>query len=414
MIKAVLIGVITPALEKRFEYGDPLEELASLSDTLGIEVARRVIQKLGKPNHKFYLGKGKVLEVKALCEEVGADWVIANDELSSMQRKNLEDALEREVKDRTRIILDIFAARARSKEGKLQVEMASLIYERSRLVGKGIALSRLGGGVGTRGPGETQLEYDRSHIDRRIATLRKELKRLQRQRQTQRKGREIPVVALIGYTNVGKSTLFNALTEAEALVDDKLFATLDPLTRRIKLPNREDALVTDTVGFISNLPHQLIEAFRATLEELSEADLLIHVVDASHPRAEEQMADVYKILEELKVNDKPIITVANKADKNEEAAQNIARRCPNGLAISALERRGIEELLERITDLIYARPRRAEVLIPYGDGLPSLLHKKSIVLKEEYTPEGVRMEVQATSGIIEEIRRMKGVEVTYL
>jgi GTP-binding protein HflX len=324
-----------------------------LAETAGALVVSRVVQEAGAPNPALYIGKGKAEEIGFLCYEDDAGVVIFDNELSPAQLRNLEEFIPFKVIDRTQLILDIFAQRAHSREGKLQVELAQLSYLLPRLVGRGVEMSRLGGGIGTRGPGETQLEVDRRRILKRIHKIKTRLKEVQKTRRLHRKRRDslgLPILALIGYTNTGKSTLMNRLTAAGVMVDDKLFATLDPTIRSLKLSNGLKALVSDTVGFIQKLPHTLVEAFKATLEEVKEADVLLHVIDSSHPESKRQIQDVFKVLKELGADQKPIISVYNKIDKlsRGEDYGKIPRFQDEGVAISALNGHGIEQLLETI------------------------------------------------------------------
>ncbi len=320
--------------------------------------------------------------------------MIFDDELSPAQQRNLEQTLGTKVLDRTALILDIFAQRARTHEGKLQVELAQLKYNLPRLGGQGLVLSRLGGGIGTRGPGETKLEVDRRRIRERISEIEREIEQIRRHRDLHRQRRlaaRIPAVAMVGYTNAGKSTLLNALTAADVLAEDKLFATLDPTTRKVTLPGGQEALLTDTVGFIQKLPHQLVAAFRATLEEVVQADLLLHVIDASHPRCQEQSDAVFRVLDELGAADKPVIPVYNKIDRldNPHFKERLLR-LPDSVAISALGGAGITDLLERIR--AFFRRRRIDVvlLIPYSDsGVLARLYDRGAVNAAEYTEGGI-------------------------
>ena len=317
--RVILVGV---SQQDGDDAEDSVAELAELVETAGAVVVGTLIQKRENIHPGTYVGTGKVFELEELIEETGATGIVCDDELSPAQLKNLEEALKTKVMDRTLIILDIFAARASTSEGKIQVELAQLKYRLSRLSGLGRSLSRLGGGIGTRGPGEKKLEMDRRLINSRVAQLNRELKEVQRHREVNRQQRKrsgIPVVAVVGYTNAGKSTLLNYMTDAGILSEDKLFATLDPTTRAMNLPNGEKILLTDTVGFIRKLPHNLIEAFKSTLEEAKYADIIVHVVDASSPDRDIQMDVVYKTLKELEVGDKPVVTLFNKCDKFENA-----------------------------------------------------------------------------------------------
>ena len=337
---------------------DSLEELALLADTAGAEVVGALVQRLTKPNAAYYLGKGKVRELADLRREVGYDVVLFDDELSPTQQRNLEQALEAKIIDRTALILDIFAKRAQTHEGRLQVELAQHEYLLPRLAGQWSHLERLGGGIGTRGPGEAQLETDRRLVRQKIQRLKKEIERVRKHRALYRRRRSlqgIPTVAIIGYTNAGKSTLLNALSNADVFVEDKLFATLDPTTRRLTLPNKQQALISDTVGFIQKLPPTVIAAFRATLEELREAHLLVHIVDITHENAAEQSITVDKILSQLGLGDKPKITILNKVDlfvqREEDISDLVSEVKESGqqaLLLSAAKGWGIDNLLQMI------------------------------------------------------------------
>jgi GTP-binding protein HflX len=340
-----------------WETDDSINELSELAATAGAEVIVRLVQKRGKPDPAYYIGKGKAEELAILVITTHADLVIFDDELSPAQQRNLESLLKAKVVDRTWLILDIFASRAASKEGKIQVELAQLCYLLPRLVGKGTSLSRLGGGIGTRGPGETKLEVDRRRIRRRISTLRKELEEIAKRRDLQRSNRSksgLPLVSIVGYTNAGKSTLFNALTDSEVFVEDKLFATLDPTIRRCYLPSGDFILLADTVGFIKKLPHDLIAAFRATLEEATYSDLLLHVVDASHPGKDEHCEAVEEVLKTLGIADKPIITCLNKIDlvTGNLERERIRLDHPGAIPVSAETREGLDKLLLTIAALL--------------------------------------------------------------
>ena len=350
--RAVLVDV---SLKK--EKIDPydLVELEALAKTAGAESAGEVIQSRDKPDVRYYIGEGKVTELKAACISANAEMVIFSCDLSPSQIRNLQEELGVKVIDRTGLILDIFAQHAHTKEGKLQVELAQDNYTLTHLSGKGIELSRLGGGIGTRGPGETKLEMDRRRIRKRLSQLKKELEEVRDHRSIRRERRrqsKVPVAAIVGYTNAGKSTLLNTLTKAGVVAEDKLFATLDPVTRILKMPDKKEILLTDTVGFISDLPHGFIEAFRATLEEVTEADLLIHIVDISHPNFIEQINSTYKVLEDLSAITKPMLTVFNKLDRYIGDPKVLLNKYSPAVAISALKGTGIEELIKRIRTLI--------------------------------------------------------------
>ena len=395
--RAILVGVeLTGDDPEQSLYS--LEELAQLADTAGAEVLTQMVQKRSRPDAATLLGKGKVEELAGLCRESGADLVIINRELSQAQARNLEEHAGVRVIDRTQLILDIFARRARTSEGKLQVELAQLNYLLPRLTGRGIAMSRLGGGIGTRGPGETKLEVDRRRIRKRIADLDREIAEVKKHRDLLRRSRKdvlFPLVALVGYTNAGKSTILTKLTGADVLVEDKLFATLDPTTRRVILPNNETILLTDTVGFIQNLPHHLVAAFRATLEEVVEADLLLHVIDASHPYVEKQIEAVDKVLESLGAAGKPSIMVYNKVDLLPEGDVPVADRGHQAVALSALKGRGFAELLGALAYALSASRIRKIFFIPYQkSGVLSILHEKGKVLREEHGEKGLSVEAE--------------------
>lgn len=353
--RAVLVDIITEGVDP-FQIEDDLDELAQLARTAGATICGRMTQTRQKPHPNYFLGSGKVQEVALMVQEVGANLVIIDKELSPTQAQNLAEMIGVKVVDRTELILDIFAQRAQTKEGKLQVELAQMKYLYPRLIGKGHILSRLGGGIATRGPGETKLETDRRVIRDRINHLEKETVRIKNYRETQRRQRtslNLPVIALTGYTNSGKSTLLNSLTKSSVFVEDKLFATLDPTTRKAMLPDGSPILFSDTVGFIKKLPTSLVAAFRATLEEVHVADILLHVVDASHPNVEQQIASVFDILSELEAVDKPIITVLNKADKvRREDLEWLYPQVINPVIVSATEKVGMQGLLLQIQKMV--------------------------------------------------------------
>jgi GTP-binding protein HflX len=352
--RAVLVGV---EFQKEDHY---LPELARLAATAGAAVVGQLTQKRESPDPAYFLGSGKIEELKALCVSANANLVIFDHELRPSQTRNLEKELGLKVIDRTELILDIFAQRAKTREGKLQVELAQAQFQLTHLTGQGASLSRLGGGIGTRGPGESKLEYDRRESRSRISELKKVLSQIGDERslkREKRRGSQIPVAAIVGYTNAGKSTLLNTLTKAGVLVEDKLFATLDPTTRRLYLPSGRTVLLTDTVGFIQKLPHTLVEAFAATLEEVTDADFLVHVVDGANPEFEQQISAVYQVLEELKSIAKPIITVFNKADLlTKKFPKTVLKKYKPAVAISAREKQGLDELLAIIDAQLPAPP----------------------------------------------------------
>jgi len=359
--KAVLVSLQTNDID-RFKLEDSLAELEQLTYTAGAVVLTKVVQQKDRPDPATFIGSGKVKDIALLVQELGANLVIIDAELSPRQQKTLEEIIGVKTIDRTELILDIFAQRANTKEGKLQVELAQLKYLYPRLIGSGLSLSRqggggFGGGIATRGPGETKLEIDRRRIRDRISHLEKEVEQIKAQRNYQRRQRNrnnMPVVAIVGYTNVGKSTLLNALSKSDVLAENKLFATLDPTTRRVTLPDMSSVLLTDTVGFIQRLPTSLIAAFRATLEEVTQADIILHVIDPSHPYLSEHVDTVYDILTELDAVQKPIITVVNKTDliENQELLDNISSQLPNSVCISAKNRKGFGKLLEKLQSML--------------------------------------------------------------
>ncbi|HEY3022526.1 MAG TPA: GTPase HflX [Actinomycetota bacterium] len=385
--RAVLVGV-----GRGIDWSD-LNELAALADSAGAEPVSRIVQTRSDPDPATFVGKGKLEEIHRTVHSTGADAVILDDELTPGQLRNLEGRLETKVIDRTALILDIFALHARSREGKAQVELAQLNYLLPRLRGWGEAMSRLGGGIGTRGPGETKLEVDRQHIKRRISKLRRDIKDLARTRDVKRARREgsgIQQIAIAGYTNAGKSTLMNALTEAGVLVADQLFATLDPTIRRIALPGGRHATISDTVGFVSKLPHDLVEAFRSTLEEVTRADLVLHVADASSPQVEQQVEAVRSVLGDIGAGAIPEVLALNKVDVlSEMDRERTTRRFSDAVAISALTGEGTEALLERVALELPRPPVEVTLLVPYGrDEVIALLYRDAEVLGTEAGPEG--------------------------
>lgn len=386
--------VLTRAILVSADTGDydcdaSMDELAELASTAGAEEIARVIQKRDAYESATVIGEGKLDEVKELCTNLGAELLIFDCELTASQIRNIEEATDVRVIDRTMLILDIFAGRAVSREGKLQVELAQLRYRLPRLMGIGASLSRLGGGIGTRGPGETQLETDRRHIRRRIDKLSAELKELEERRgytRNRRKKDSVQVGAIVGYTNAGKSTLLNHLTGAGVLAEDKLFATLDPTSRSIELPDGRNLLLVDTVGLIRRLPHHLVEAFKSTLEEAACADIIIHVCDASDPEAAEKADVTLKTLADLGAAEIPVVTVLNKCDKLEE---NIPEN-DSTVKISALKAQGIDRLLEVIAKNLPETAKRMKLLLPYAKGgLTAVIRENGKIFSEEYTENGI-------------------------
>jgi GTP-binding protein HflX len=388
--RAILIG-----LDDRGEGIVSIDELEELAKTAGALVLHKTTQNRKMPEPGTYIGRGKASELSLLCQSLNANLVIADDELSAAQIKNLEEALGVKVIDRTALILDIFSRHAVSREGKLQVELAQLKYRLPRLMGMGIALSRLGGGIGTRGPGEKKLETDRRHIHRRIHEIEEELEKVKERRsalRTKRSKDGTPIVALAGYTNTGKSTLLNALTGSDVLVENKLFATLDPVSRGITLPDGQRILLIDTVGFIDKLPHDLVEAFHSTLEEVVEADLLLHVVDAGSPNLTDHMMVVRRVLKMLGASQK-VITVYNKMDTVTDKTLLPVEK-PQAF-LSALNGEGLEELLILIRENLPRQIHRVQLLVPYDQGsIRSMLHEEGSILSEEFVENGIRMEVE--------------------
>jgi GTP-binding protein HflX len=390
--RALLIGLEQEGVSK-WDLRDSMEELAELANSAGAEVVNTVTQKLQKPTAPYYIGKGKAELIKESFKDQHVTSVIFDDELSPAQGRNLENLLSRKVLDRTQLILDIFAQRARSREGRLQIELAQLQYLLPRLTRMWSHLSRQTGGIGTRGPGETQLEVDRRRVQERIARLERELEGVRKVRGVQRQGRkrhQWPVAAVVGYTNAGKSTLLNLLTGADLVAENRLFATLDPTTRSLTLPNRQRLLLTDTVGFLRKLPHTLIESFKATLEEVVEADLLIHVVDLSHPRVDEHIEAVDTVVKELGAFGKQTLMVFNKIDAlaNDELIGVYTNRFPGSVAISARKGTGVSGLVQALQDELGAWRLRSRFRVPLSEaGLIAEIHRVGHVLELRYEGE---------------------------
>jgi len=387
--RAILIGLEQEGVSK-WDLRDSMEELAELANSAGAEVVDTITQKLQKPTAPYYIGKGKAELIKDSLQDRQVTSVIFNDELSPAQGRNLENLLARKVLDRTQLILDIFAQRARSREGRLQIELAQLQYLLPRLTGMWEHLSRQTGGIGMRGPGETQLEVDRRRVQERIARLERELESVRKTRAGQRQGRkrhQWPVASVVGYTNAGKSTLLNLLTGADVVAENRLFATLDPTTRSFTLPNKQRVLLTDTVGFLRKLPHTLIESFKATLEEVSEADLLIHVVDLSHARVDEQMEAVDKVTKELDAYGKQTLIVFNKIDNlaDRELAETYVKRFSGSVAISARTGEGVNKLVQALQEALSSWRLRLHFRIPTKESaLLAEIHRVGHVLELKY------------------------------
>ena len=405
--RVILVGGISI---DQYSSQESVEELKELAETAGAQVVETVIQKKGKIDNAYYIGSGKAKELSLLRQSLMADTVIFDDELSGAQVRNLEEAIGCKVIDRTVLILDIFAQRAKSREGKIQVELAQLKYRLPRLMGMGLVLSRTGGGIGTRGPGEKKLEIDRRHIRGRINDIEQELENIRKNRGIQRerrKANEIPVVSLVGYTNAGKSTLRNKLCQMagrdkEGVFEaDMLFATLDTTTRQVTLPSGKDVLISDTVGFIRKLPHDLVEAFKSTLEETIYSNLLVHVVDASSPNAIAQIETVNSVLREIGADNKNVILACNKLDKADEAVvSEIRSKYENIVEISALEGTNLDMLLDRIDKELFKSFIDAELLIPYGDArVVSYLHDANCVEQEEYKEDGIYLKIKTTQDV---------------
>lgn len=390
--KVILVGV---SEQEGDDAEDSVTELAELVKTAGATVVGTLIQKRETIHPGTYVGTGKVEEIALLIAQTEATGIVCDDELSPAQLRNLENMLDTKVMDRTLIILDIFAARATTSEGKIQVELAQLKYRLSRLSGLGKTMSRLGGGIGTRGPGEKKLEIDRRLINDRIAQLNRELKEVVKHREITRAKRaksEVPVVAIVGYTNAGKSTLLNHLTDAEVLEEDKLFATLDPTTRMLELDGHQQVLLTDTVGFIRKLPHHLIEAFKSTLEEAKYADYIFHVVDASNPQMDKQMHIVYETLDHLGVKNKKMVTLFNKMDQRTEEEPLQDFRADHILQISAANNQGLDEIKALLQEMLREDKVYIERVIPYAQaGIIQLVREKGELVSEEYVPEGIEI-----------------------
>jgi len=404
--KAVLVGVGRGIRE------EDLDELAALADSAGAEAIARVVQTRSDPDPGTFVGKGKIGEIHDEVHRNGAQAVILDDELSPGQLRTLEERLGVKVIDRTALILDIFALHARSREGKAQVELAQLNYLLPRLRGWGEAMSRLGGGIGTRGPGETKLEVDRQHIRRRIAKLRRDIADLARTREikrSRRQGSGIPQIAIAGYTNAGKSTMMNTLTSSDVLVADQLFATLDPTTRKLSLPGGRQATISDTVGFVGKLPHDLVEAFRSTLEEVTLASLVLHVADASSPEVETQITAVREVLEEIGAGGIPEVLALNKVDAISAVDRaRLGRRFPSAIQISAITGEGLGSLEERVADALPRPPVEVTLLVPFGrEDVTARLHREAEVLGSEVADAGTLVRARVDERLFASVREFE-------
>lgn len=407
MEKVILVSVEEHVCDDTEACLDELEELVK---TAGAIVVGRMVQKRERVHPGTYIGKGKIEELRELIKELEATGVVCDDELSPAQLKNLEQMLDIKVIDRTVMILDIFAKHATTREGKIQVELAQLRYRSTRLIGLGSSLSRLGGGIGTRGPGEKKLEIDRRLIRDRISLLKKELEGIKNAREVARKQRTknaIPVVSIVGYTNAGKSTLLNVLTDANVLEEDKLFATLDPTTRNLKMESGQQVLITDTVGFIRKLPHHLIEAFRSTLEEAKYADVILHVVDSSSVASDIHMHTVYETLNLLQANDKPIITVFNKIDKLEEDVVLKDCKADKTIKISAKKQIGLDVLLQAVEEILKEQKVYIEKIFSYTDaGKIQKIRKYGQLLEESYQEDGIMVKAYLPKDLYQQMEKI--------
>jgi GTP-binding protein HflX len=399
MEKALLVTIRLDSEKDRWGIEDVSREMEALALTSGAQVVDKIICQRDKPTPNLFIGKGKAEELAFLCQELDVATIIFSHNLSGTQQRNLDDIINKKTIDRTQLILDIFARHAKTPEGKMQVELAQLQYLMPRLVGQGIMLSRLGGGIGTRGPGEQKLEVDRRRIRKRIDKLKEDLRHLTLHRQTMRKKRKenaLPTVALVGYTNSGKSTLLNALTGASQIISEGLFTTLDPVSKSLQLPAGENIILSDTVGFLHNLPHHLIEAFKATLEEVMESDLLIHVLDASHPRVYEHAEAVITVLKELQADKKPMIITLNKTDllDDEIWLARLKNDFSNSIPISAKLKQNLDSLLEEIQKNFQVQMAKIEIFIPHSRlEVLDLLYRQGRVEEVKYQQKGAKVKV---------------------
>ncbi len=411
-----LVVIAQQSCSAEWEFDDLISELKLLVDSAGAEVSSVITLRRGKISPAHFVGRGKAEEIRAIVEEGKADLVIFNDDLTPIQQRNLEESIGVRVIDHTQLILDIFSQRAQSREGQLQVELAQLNYLLPRLTGRGIELSQLGGGIGTRGPGETKLEVDRRSIRRRLVKLREDIKEVRKHRTLQRKkrkNRSFPLVALVGYTNSGKSTLLNSLSGSDLKVENKLFVTLDPATRKVKFPSNREVLLTDTVGFIRYLPHHLIAAFKATLEEVTEADVIIVVLDASHHKWLAQSKVVFQILSQLQAMEKPLLIALNKIDllRNKFERRRIQREFSDSVLISALKKEGLEDLIRKLEQSLLEKRETVKLLIPQKEGtLLAAIRKEGKIFREEYRDSRVYLEVELGKEIVRRLHKFKVVK----
>jgi len=419
MEKALLVSIKLDSEKDNWQIQDIAHELGELVRTAGVMIIDNIYCKPDKPTPNFFIGRGKTEEIAQICRFHDIDTVIFSHNLSGTQQRNLEEIIGKKTIDRTQLILDIFARHAKSPEGKMQVELAQLEYLMPRLVGKGIMLSRLGGGIGTRGPGEQKLEVDRRRIRKRIESLKKDLKHLRLHRQLLRKKRKenlLPTVALIGYTNAGKSTLLNALTDAGQVVSDQLFTTLDPIARSLTLPNGQKIILSDTVGFLHNLPHYLIEAFKATLEEVKEADLLIHVLDASHPRVYEHAQAVKEVLKDLGADEIPMITALNKIDLLEDPIwlNQLKKDFPQAVEISARLKKNLEALLKKIILHFNSQMINLKLLLPFSRmDLVDLFYREGKVKEIQYGQKSIEIKLSLPKVLYYKLLQNKEIENIY-
>ena len=417
MEKALLVTVKFKNERNNWSFEDIAQEMEELAATAGAEAFDNITCIAERPTANLFIGKGKAEEVGLLCQEEKIEVVIFSSDLSGTQQRNLEDVIGIKVIDRTQLILDIFAKHAKSPEGKMQVELAQLQYLLPRLIGKGLILSRTGGGIGTSGPGETRLEVDRRRIRKKIDRLQEDLKNYSLHRKTMRKRRQentVPTVALVGYTNAGKSTLINTLTEANQIVANSLFTTLDTASRTLQLPNGENIIVSDTVGFLNSLPHHLIEAFKATLEEVVEADLLVHVLDITHPRLYEHAAAVFTVLKELGASDKPVITALNKIDLVNDPArlERLKHDFNNPVLISAKLKDNLGLLLEKIQNNFSGRMEKLQILIPHKRmDLVDLFYREGKVEDIQYEQDGIKIKVSLPKILTQKLLSSKEIVV---